>query len=144
MKNLYKTTVTTKGARKGHAKSDDGILDVKLSMPKSMGGEGGNYTNPEQLFGAGYSACFGGALQLAAKNHGIDIDENVSVSAVVKLGLTDEEENLQLSVVLDCYLPGVDVETGEKIVNEANEICPYSRATRDNIDVTLNLLVDED
>ena len=109
-----------------------------------MGGEGGNYTNPEQLFGAGYSACFGGALQLAAKNHGIDIDENVSVSAVVKLGLTDEEENLQLSVVLDCYLPGVDVETGEKIVNEAHEICPYSRATRDNIDVTLNLLVDED
>tara|TARA_R110002012_G_scaffold222593_2_gene394441 strand:- start:1375 stop:1809 length:435 start_codon:yes stop_codon:yes gene_type:complete len=144
MKNLYKTTVTTKGARKGHAKSDDGILDVKLSMPKSMGGEGGNYTNPEQLFGAGYSACFGGALQLAAKNHGIDIDENGSVSAVVKLGLTDEEENLQLSVVLDCYLPGVDVETGEKIVNEAHEICPYSRATRDNIDVTLNLLVDED
>ncbi|PKD18203.1 Ohr subfamily peroxiredoxin [Salegentibacter salinarum] len=143
MKNLYKTTVTTKGARKGHAKSDDGILDVQLSMPKSMGGEGGDYTNPEQLFAAGYSACFGGALQLAAKNHGIELDENVSVSAVVKLGLTDDEE-LQLSVVLDCFLPGVEVEAGEKIVNEAHEICPYSRATRDNIDVTLNLLVDED
>ncbi|GGW82314.1 organic hydroperoxide resistance protein [Salegentibacter mishustinae] len=143
MKNLYKTTVTTKGARKGHAKSDDGKLDVKLSMPKSMGGDGGDFTNPEQLFGAGYSACFGGALQQVAKKHDIELGEDLSVSAVVKLGLT-EEENLQLSVTLDCFLPGVDVETGEKIVNEAHEVCPYSRATRDNIDVTLNLLVDED
>ncbi|MBZ9630733.1 organic hydroperoxide resistance protein [Salegentibacter sp. LM13S] len=143
MKNLYKTTVTTKGARKGHAKSDDGILDVKLSMPKSMGGEGGNFTNPEQLFAAGYSACFGSALQVVAKKHDIELGEDLSVSAVVKLGQT-EDENLQLAVVLDCFLPGVDVETGEKLVNEAHEVCPYSRATRDNIDVTLNLLVDED
>lgn len=143
MKNLYKTTVTTKGARKGHAKSDDGLLDVALSVPKSMGGDGGNNTNPEQLFGAGYSACFGGALQLVAKNHGVELSEDLSVSAVVKLGQT-EKENLQLSVILDCYLPGVDVETGEKIINEAHEVCPYSRATRDNIDVTLNLMIDED
>ncbi len=143
MKNLYKTTVTTKGARKGHAKSDDGILDVKLSVPKSMGGEGGNFTNPEQLFGAGYSACFGSALQVVAKKHDIELGEDLSVSAVVELGQT-KDENLQLAVILDCYLPGVDVETGEKIVNEAHEVCPYSRATRDNIDVTLNLLVDED
>ncbi|MBZ9728836.1 organic hydroperoxide resistance protein [Salegentibacter sp. JZCK2] len=143
MKNLYKTTVTTKGARKGHAKSDDGILDLKLSMPKSMGGEGGNFTNPEQLFGAGYSACFGSALQVVAKKHDIELGEDLSVSAVVELGQT-KDENLQLAVILDCYLPGVDVETGEKIVNEAHEVCPYSRATRDNIDVTLNLLVDED
>ncbi len=143
MKNLYKTTVTTKGARKGHAKSDDGILDVKLSMPKSMGGDGGNFTNPEQLFAAGYSACFGSALQVVAKKHDIELGEDLSVSAVVKLGQT-EDENLQLTVVLDCFLPGVDVETGEKLVNEAHEVCPYSRATRDNIDVTLNLLVDED
>ncbi|SKB66304.1 peroxiredoxin, Ohr subfamily [Salegentibacter holothuriorum] len=143
MKNLYKTTVTTKGARKGHAKSDDGILDVQLSMPKSMGGEGGDYTNPEQLFAAGYSACFGSALQVVAKKHKIELGEDLSVSAVVELGQT-EEENLQLAVVLDCFLPGVDVETGEKLVNEAHVICPYSRATRDNIDVTLNLLVDED
>jgi len=143
MKNLYKTTVTTKGARKGHAKSDDGLLDVQLSVPKSMGGDGGKHTNPEQLFGAGYSACFGGALQLVAKNHGVELNEDLSVSAVVKLGQT-EEENLQLAVVLDCFLPGVDVKTGEKLINEAHEVCPYSRATRDNIDVTLNLLIDED
>lgn len=73
MKNLYKTTVTTKGARKGHAKSDDGLLDVQLSVPKSMGGDGGKHTNPEQLFAAGYSACFGGALQLVAENHGVEV-----------------------------------------------------------------------
>lgn len=143
MKNLYKTTVTTKGARKGHAKSEDGILDLKLSMPKSMGGEGGDFTNPEQLFAAGYSACFGSALQVVGKKHDIVLGDDLSVSAVVKLGQTDDNE-LQLAVVLDCFLPGVDVETGEKLVNEAHEICPYSRATRDNIDVTLNLLVDED
>jgi len=143
MKNLYKTTVTTKGARKGHAKSEDGVLDVKLSMPKSMGGEGGDFTNPEQLFAAGYSACFGSALQEVAKKHNIELGDDLSVSAVVKLGMTDEED-LQLSVVLDCFLPDVDVETGEKLVNEAHVVCPYSRATRDNIDVTLNLLVDED
>lgn len=143
MKNLYKTTVTTKGARKGHAKSDDGLLDVQLSVPKSMGGDGGKHTNPEQLFAAGYSACFGGALQLVAENHGVELSEDLSVSAVVKLGQT-EEENLQLAVILDCFLPGVDVETGEKLINEAHEVCPYSRATRDNIDVTLNLLIDED
>ncbi|TDN87209.1 Ohr subfamily peroxiredoxin [Salegentibacter sp. 24] len=143
MKNLYKTTVTTHGTRNGHAKSEDGILDLKLSMPKSMGGEGGDFTNPEQLFGAGYSACFGGALVQAAKEHNIKLGEELSVSAEVKLGLTDNKE-LQLAVVLDCFLPGVDVETGEKIINDAHEICPYSRATRDNIDVTLNLLVDED
>jgi Ohr subfamily peroxiredoxin len=143
MKNLYKTTVTTKGARKGHAKSDDGLLDVQLSVPKSMGGDGGKHTNPEQLFAAGYSACFGGALQLVAENHGVELNEDFSVSAVVKLGQT-EEENLQLAVVLDCFLPGVDVKTGEKLINEAHEVCPYSRATRDNIDVTLNLLIEED
>ena len=142
MKNLYKTAVTTKGGRDGRTTSDDGILDIKQTTPKSMGGEGGKYTNPEQLFGAAYSACFGAALEAVAKDHKADLGE-YSVTAVVKLGKT-EEDDLQLSVILDCYIPGADVETGEKLVNEAHEICPYSRATRDNIDVTLNLLLEED
>ncbi|MDX1543862.1 MAG: organic hydroperoxide resistance protein [Christiangramia sp.] len=142
MKNLYKTAVTTKGARDGRTTSDDGILDIKQTVPKSMGGEGGKYTNPEQLFGAAYSACFGAALEAAAKKHNTDLGD-YSVTAIVKLGMT-EDEDLQLSVILDCYIPGVDVETGEELVNEAHEICPYSRATRDNIDVTLNLLLEED
>lgn len=141
MKTLYKAKVTTSGGREGHLKSDDGILDMKVSMPKGMGGKGEKHTNPEQLFAAGYSSCFGSALQVIAKKHKVDLGD-FNVTATVKIG-TLEDGNLQLAVVLDSYIPGVDVETGEKIVNEAHEICPYSRATRDNIDVTLNLMLDE-
>lgn len=142
MKTLYKTKVTTTGGRKGHTKSEDGVIDLPLSHPKELGGEGGKNTNAEQLFGAAYSACFGSALEEVAGNHGVDLGE-FSVTATVKLGKTDKG-NLQLAVILDSYIPGVDVKKGEKLVNEAHEICPYSRATRDNIDVTLNLLLDED
>ena len=142
MKNLYKTTVTTQGGRNGHTRSEDGILDMELRKPKSLGGEGGDYSNPEQLFAAGYSACYGSALEHVAKQHKIDLGD-YSVTATVKLGQTDSG-NLQLSAILDTYIPGVDVETGEKLVNEAHEVCPYSRATRDNIDVTLNLMLDEE
>ncbi|WP_010228792.1 organic hydroperoxide resistance protein [Gillisia marina] len=141
MKTLYKAKVTTSGGREGHVKSDDGILDMRVSMPKGMGGKGDNFTNPEQLFAAGYSSCFGSALQVVAKKHKVDLGD-FSVTATVKLG-TLEGGNLQLAAILDCYIPGVDVEQGEELVNEAHEICPYSRATRDNIDVTLNLMLDE-
>ncbi len=141
MKTLYKAKVTTSGGREGHVKSDDGILDMRVSMPKGMGGKGENFTNPEQLFAAGYSSCFGSALQVVAKKHKVDLGD-FSVTATVKLG-TAEDGNLLLGVILDSYIPGVDVETGEKLVNDAHEICPYSRATRDNINVTLNLMLDE-
>ncbi|MDT0689516.1 organic hydroperoxide resistance protein [Salegentibacter sp. F188] len=141
MKTLYKTEVTTTGGRNGQTTSEDGVLDMKLTMPKELGGEGGEYSNPEQLFAAGYSACFGSTLEVVAKKHKLDLGD-YSVTATVELGKT-EEEDLELSVILDCYIPGVEVETGEELVNEAHEICPYSRATMDNIDVTLNLLLDE-
>jgi len=141
MKTLYKAKVTTTGGREGHVKSDDGILDMRVSMPKGMGGKGEKYTNPEQLFAAGYSSCFGSALEVVAKKHKVDLGD-FSVTATVKLG-TAEDGNLLLGVILDSYIPGVDVETGEKLVNDAHEICPYSRATRDNINVTLNLMLDE-
>ncbi len=142
MKTLYKAKATTSGGREGHVKTDDGLIDMKLSLPKGLGGKGEKHTNPEQLFAAGYSACYGSALQAVAKNHKVDIGD-FNVTATVGIGKT-EEGDLQLNVVLDSYLPGVDIETGEKLVNEAHEICPYSRATRDNIDVTLNLLLDEE
>ena len=142
MKTLYKAKVTTSGGREGHTKSEDGVLDMKLSKPKSMGGKGEKLTNPEQLFAAAYSACYGSALQTVAKKHKVDIGD-FNVTATVGVGKTEEDE-LQLSVILDSYLPGVDIETGEKLVNEAHEICPYSRATRDNVDVTLNLLLDDE
>ncbi|WP_029037946.1 organic hydroperoxide resistance protein [Salinimicrobium xinjiangense] len=142
MKTLYTGIATTTGGREGHVSTDDGIIDMDLSMPKSMGGKGEDKTNPEQLFAAGYSACYGSALQVVAKKHKVDLGD-FNVTASVEIGKT-EEGDLQLAVILDSYIPGVDVETGEKLVNEAHEICPYSRATRDNVDVTLNLMLDEE
>ena len=142
MKTLYSAKVTTEGGRKGRTISDDGILDLQLSMPTSLGGEGGDYTNPEQLFAAGYSACFGSALEMIAKNSNVDLGD-YSVTVTIDLGQNEDKE-LDLSAVLDIYIPDIDVETGEDLINEAHEVCPYSRATRDNIDVTLNLLIDED
>ncbi len=142
MKTLYSAKVTTEGGRKGRTISDDGILDLQLSMPKSLGGEGGDYTNPEQLFAAGYSACFGSALEMIAKSSNVDLGD-YSVTVTIDLGQNEDKE-LDLSAVLDIYIPDIDVETGEDLINEAHEVCPYSRATRDNIDVTLNLLIDED
>lgn len=142
MKTLYSGIATTTGGREGNVRSDDGVLDLDLSMPKSMGGKGEEKTNPEQLFAAGYSACYGSSLQVVAKKHKVDLGD-FSVTATVDLGTTAEGDS-ELSVVLDSYIPGVDVETGEKLVNEAHEICPYSRATRDNIDVTLNLMLDDE
>ncbi|MCM4160764.1 organic hydroperoxide resistance protein [Antarcticibacterium flavum] len=141
MKRLYKAAVTASGGREGHVKSEDGILDMDVSLPKGLGGKGEKKTNPEQLFGAAYAACYGSALQVVAEKHKVDLGD-FNVTATVGIGKT-EEGDLQLSVILDSWIPGVDVETGEKLVNEAHEICPYSRATRDNIDVTLNLLLDE-
>lgn len=141
MKTLYKTAITASGARAGHIKSEDGKIDMDLSVPKSMGGDGGDGTNPEQLFGGAYSACFGSALLAVAKDHKVVLG-NFTVTANVALSKS-EEDNLNLSVVMDCYLPGQSIEMGEKLVNGAHEICPFSRATRDNIDVTLNLMLDE-
>ncbi|MGB7843388.1 MAG: organic hydroperoxide resistance protein [Salinimicrobium sp.] len=142
MKTLYSTTATTAGGREGHVTSDDGNLDLELSMPESLGGKGGNKTNPEQLFAAAYSASFGNALQRVAQKEAIDMG-SFSVTASVEIGKM-EEGGMGLAVTLDCILPGIEVEAGEKLVNEAYEVCPYSLATMDNIDVTLNLILDED
>lgn len=141
MKTINTAVSTATGGRAGHVKSDDGKINMKLSVPKSMGGDGGEGTNPEQLFASAYAGCYGSALQVCAKEMNVDLGD-FSVTATVKLGV-DEEKELDLSVVLDAYIPGVAIETGEELVNQAHEICPFSRATRDNIDVTLNLMLDE-
>ena len=142
MKTLYEASSTAVGGRKGHVKSEDGKIDMKLSVPKGLGGDGGTGTNPEQLFGSAYAACFGSAIQLVAESEKIDLGDDMSVTANIEIGKT-KDGDLQLRAILDCYLPGVDVEKGEALVNKAHEVCPYSRATRDNITVTLNLLLDE-
>lgn len=142
METIYTAVTKTVGGRSGHVKSEDGPIDMKLSLPKALGGDGGDGANPEQFFGAAYSACFGGAVNAVAKKHKVDVGE-YEVTATVSLGKT-KEGDLQLEVILDTYLPKVlDIKLGEKIINEAHEMCPFSRATRDNIDVTLNLMLDE-
>ena len=140
---MYKASSIAVGGRKGHVTTNDGKLELDLSVPNGLGGDGGSGTNPEQLFGSAYAACFAGALQLVAEGEKITLADDMSVTATIEIGKT-KEGNLQLRATLDCYLPGVDVETGESLVNKAHEVCPYSRATRDNITVTLNLLLDEE
>lgn len=141
MKTINTAVATAAGGRAGHVKSDDGKINMDLSVPKSMGGDGGVGTNPEQLFASAYAGCYGSALQVCAEKMNVELGD-FSVTATVKLGV-DEDEELNLSAVLDAYIPGVDIKTGEELVNQAHEICPFSRATRDNIDVTLNLMLDE-
>lgn len=142
MKTLYEATTVAVGGRKGNVKSEDGPIEFKLSVPKSMGGDGGDGANPEQFFGAAYAACFGGAIQAVAEKEKIKIDnEKLSVSAVI--GFCKDDDGFFLEATLDCYIPDVDLKTGEDLVEKAHEVCPFSKATRDNITVTLNLLLDE-
>jgi len=141
MKTLYEATSTALGGREGHVNTEDNKIDLNLSVPESMGGDGGSGVNPEQLFGCAYAACFGGAMAVIAKKKRVDIGNDYSVQATI--GFCEDEDGAFLEATLDCYIPGVDVKTGESIINLAHEICPFSKATQDNITVTLNLLLDE-
>lgn len=137
MKVLYTAEVTAVGARHGHAKSSDGILDVALARPVEMGGRGGA-TNPEQLFGAGYAACFGGAVEWNANQQKIDTG-TITVKSKVALGPYDpgEGEGFTLRVDLDVTLSNMDQAAAEKLVAQAHRTCPYSNATRGNIEVNV-------
>lgn len=130
--------VSTGDARNGHVRSSDGLVDQDLRMPKELGGAGGA-SNPEQLFAAGYAACFHGALRLVAKNAGVQVPEDSTVTAQVGIG--PDDGGLGLAVVLTAALPGIDKATADDLVNKAHEVCPYSKATRGNIDVRLDVAV---
>jgi osmotically inducible protein OsmC len=127
-------THTTSGGRDGESRSSDGRLDIKLSRP----GSAGNGTNPEQLFAAGWSACFIGAMGRAAASQKITLPPDLSVDAEVDLGTGGEAFFLQAR--LNVNLPGMDRDTARKIVDAAHQLCPYSKATRGNIDVEINLV----
>jgi Ohr subfamily peroxiredoxin len=131
-KVLYTGKTRTSGGREGASRSDDGRLDVKLSSPGSTG----NGTNPEQLFAAGWSACFIGAIDAAAKRQ-IVLPKDLAVDAEVDLGKTGDAYLLQTR--LNASLPGLDAATAQTLVDEAHQTCPYSKATRRNIDVTVAL-----
>lgn len=132
---IYTAHAHAVGGRNGTAKSDDGHLDVKLAYPKSMGGDG-NGTNPEQLFAAGYSACFLGALGLVARNQGVKLGEH---SLDAEVDLIKDETSFHVGVRLKLNAPELDRETAEKLLRAAHEVCPYSKATRGNVQVDLEV-----
>lgn len=140
MKVLYTAAAMSSGdGRNGHVLSSDGLLDLDLATPKEMGGAGGA-TNPEQLFAAGYSACFHSALKAVARTKKVTFTDS-AVSAEVGIGQNDEG-GFGLAVALHVELSGVDQATADDLVQAAHQVCPYSNATRGNIPVTLDATVD--
>ena len=137
MNVLYTATATATSGRDGKVSSDDGALDVGLSVPKGLGGPGGSGTNPEQLFAAGYSACFGGALGLVAGQQKIKTGP-VHITAKVSLGKGDK--GFGLAVELEGKFPELPREQAEALMKAAHEVCPYSVATRGNMEVKLSVV----
>ena len=136
---LYTTTATATGGRDGEAATKDGSFKVKLSTPKELGGAGGPGNNPEQLFASGWSACFIGAMKFVASQKKQSVPANTAVTATIGIG-PRSEGGFGLTAKLDVSLPGIDKEAARKLVEEADQVCPYSNATRNNIDVQLNVV----
>ena len=136
---LYQTSATAVGGRTGTARSDDGRLDVDLSTPKELGGPGGAGTNPEQLFAAGYAACFLGALKVAGQQLKVNVPPESSITATVGIG-PRSQGGFGITANLAIALPGVDAERARTLVEAAHQICPYSNATRNNVDVVLTVV----
>ncbi|MBM7059243.1 organic hydroperoxide resistance protein [Pseudomonas sp. UL073] len=139
IKALYTATATATGGRDGRAVSSDGYLDVKLTTPRELGGQGGEATNPEQLFAAGYSACFIGALKFVASQKKQAFPADASITGNVGIGQIPG--GFGLEVQLNISLPGLNQAAAEELVAAAHQVCPYSNATRGNIDVRLNVSV---
>ena len=134
-KILYTATATASGGREVQATSSDGVLDVKLSTPRELGGAGGDGTNPEQLFAAGYSACFLGALKFVAGKQRVALPASTTVTGKVGIGQIPTGFGIQAELTIAA--PGVAREQLQTLVDAAHIVCPYSNATRGNIDVTL-------
>jgi osmotically inducible protein OsmC len=139
MSILYTTKATATGGRDGRAASEDGRLAVTLSTPKELGGNGAEGTNPEQLFAAGYSACFLGAIKYVASQKKVKLSEETAVTATVGIGPRDDGKGFGLAVALAVTLPGVDAGQAREIVDGAHIVCPYSEATRSNLDVRISI-----
>jgi lipoyl-dependent peroxiredoxin len=134
----YTTQATATGGRDGHSRTADGALDVKLSTPKELGGAGGEGNNPEQLFAAGYAACFLGALKFVAGQEKIRVPENATVTAKVGIG-PRSAGGFGITANLTVALPGLERAEAEALVAKAHQVCPYSNATRGNVDVGLTV-----
>ncbi|HCB42777.1 MAG: organic hydroperoxide resistance protein [Pseudomonas sp.] len=132
---VYRASAEATGGRDGRAISSDGVLDIELTTPKELGGAGGQGTNPEQLFAAGYSACFIGAMKFVAGRDKLPMPADASVEGVVGIGQIPQ--GFGIEVELRVSLPGMNDEQAEQLIERAHQVCPYSNATRGNIDVTL-------
>jgi Ohr subfamily peroxiredoxin len=138
-KVVYTAHAKATGGRDGIAKSDDGKLEVKLDPPKAMGGSGAG-TNPEQLFAAGYAACFIGAIKFVANSQKIHVPNDISIDSSISFGpLAGGTRGFGIAAELAVHIPGMEKEQAEKLVHEAHQVCPYSNATRNNIDVKLSV-----
>lgn len=137
-KVLYTAAATAHGGRAGKVNSVDGKLQFDLSMPKGLGGAGGDGTNPEELFACGYAACFHSAVKFVAVRQKLDTTDS-TVTAEVSIG-ANEVGGFALSVVLSVSLPKLEREAAQKLIETAHQVCPYSNATRNNIPVTLTLV----
>ena len=139
IKKLYTTKATSKGGREGVAATEDGAFEVKLVLPKEMGGAGGEGANPEQLFAAGYSACFNSALHNVAAKNKVKLPEDTTVSATVSVGPRDDGKGFGIDAELTVSLPGLDRETAQSLVDQAHIMCPYSHALRLSYEVPVSL-----
>lgn len=137
---LYTTKATATGGRAGSARSEDGVLAVTLTTPKELGGDGAVGTNPEQLFAAGYSACFLGALKFVAGKAGVKVAPETTVTATVGIGPREDGQGFGIDVALAIHVPGVEKAVAEDLVNKAHVVCPYSHATKGSLDVRLSVV----
>jgi lipoyl-dependent peroxiredoxin len=140
MTTLYTASATASGdGRNGHVRSSDGVLEFDLAVPKEMGGPGGALTNPEQLFAAGYAACFHSALKAVARNEKITLTDT-AITVDVGIGpKTDGTPGFQLNATIEAEIAGVDPDQAQRLIEAAHQVCPYSNATRGNIDVNLSI-----
>ena len=136
---LYTAQASATGGRAGRAVSDNGVLDVTLTVPKELGGDGATGTNPEQMFAAGYSACFLGALKAVAGKEKVKIPENAKVSADVGIGPREDGTGFGIEVAITAELPGIERELAEKLVAAAHIVCPYSHAMRTSTEVPVSV-----
>ena len=137
MKTLYTTSVTAIGGRNGKVKSENGVLEVEVKSPKALGGSSDDFANPEMLFAAGYSACFDSALNRVIKLSKIETGET---TVTVKVGIGQiENGGFGLEVELHANIPGVSIEEAQSLIEKAHQVCPYSNATRGNIEVKLTV-----
>lgn len=137
---LYTTKASATGGRTGAARSEDGVLAVTLTTPKELGGDGAVGTNPEQLFAAGYSACFLGALKFVAGKEGVKIAPETNVTATVGIGPRADGQGFGIEVALAISVPGVERAQAESLVQKAHVVCPYSHATKGSLDVKLSVI----